>query len=997
MQTLAVATTAPKATAKPTVVKQAHGFTLAREEYIKEYDSYVLMYKHDKTGAELISVLNSDENKTFGVVFRTPVENSYGIPHILEHSVLCGSRKYPIKEPFVELMKGSLNTFLNAFTYPDRTCYPVASTNTQDFYNLVDVYLDAVFFPRCISDPKVFEQEGWHFEMDSPEDNISYKGVVFNEMKGVYSQPDSMFYRTMQQVLFPDNTYRHDSGGDPSRIPELTFQQFQQFHSQYYHPSNAKFWFYGDDEPMKRLKMLDEYLSQFEAKKVLSAVETQRLLPEVRREVHKYAAGESQDGEELKAYTAVNWVLTEQPLSLEDELGLSFLDYLLLGTAASPLRKALNDSGLGQAVVGGGVDDDLKQPVFCVGLKGVEPQNVDKVESLVMTKLAELAKSGFSATAVEAAINTIEFSLRENNTGSFPRGLSLMLRAVGAWIYDQDPYRALKWEEPLAHLKQRLASGEDVFGPLIHKFLLNNTHRVVLTMLPDQQLGQQVEAEEAARLEAKRGSMTPEDIEAVVKSTLELKERQETPDPPEALACVPCLQLSDIPTKVTPIPTDVTKQGGATILTHDLFTNDVLYLEAALDMRVVPAPLLPLVPLFCRSLTQMGTAKESFIELTERIGRKTGGVGVSPFYTSVRGKTEPLAFITVRGKAMSGKTGDLLELMRDVLLTARLDDRERFKQMVLETKAGLESGIVGSGHSFAMKRLSAQRTQAGWLGEVMGGLSYLDFIRGLVKRVESDWDSVKADLESIRQVLLQRNNVYVNMTGDTATLSAASPHVNEFLASLPDKSSPLASWGGSLARVNEALVVPTQVNYVGKAANLYQDAGYELHGSAYVIEKHLGTTWLWDRVRVVGGAYGGFCSFDSHSGQFSYLSYRDPNLLETLETYDGTVDFLRTTELHPEELTKAIIGTIGDIDAYQLPDAKGSTAFTRYLLGISDEERQLRREQVLGTSQKDFRNFADALECVKGKEARVAVVTSADKAAAVNEKTPNFWEIRKVL
>lgn len=997
MQTFAVAEAPAKATVKPNIIKQAHGFTLAREEYIKEYDSYVLMYKHDRTGAELISVINSDENKTFGVVFRTPVENSYGVPHILEHSVLCGSRKYPIKEPFVELMKGSLNTFLNAFTYPDRTCYPVASTNKQDFYNLVDVYLDAVFFPRCVKDPKVFEQEGWHFELDNPEDEISYKGVVFNEMKGVYSQPDSMFYRNVQQALFPDNTYRHDSGGDPSKIPELSFAQFQEFHSRYYHPSNAKFWFHGDDEPEARLKLLNDYLSLFEAKKVLSAVETQKLLPQPRKIVQHYAVGEGQEGEEAKAYTAVNWVMTDEPLSLEDELGLSFLDYLMLGTSASPLRKALNDSGLGQAVVGGGMDDELKQPVFSVGLKGVDPANVDKVEELVLTKLRELAASGFTATAIEAAINTIEFSLRENNTGSFPRGLSLMLRAVGAWIYDQDPYRPLKWEEPLAHLKQRLTSGEDVFGPLIRRFLLDNQHRVTLTLLPDSSLGSKVEAEEKERLTQFQKKLTKEDVDSIVHNTAELKERQETPDPPEALACVPCLQLSDIPKTVTKVPTAVEKTGGTTVLTHDLFTNDVLYLEAALDMRVVPARLLPLVPLFCRSLTQMGTSKESFIQLTERIGRKTGGLSVSPFYSTVKGKPDPVALIMVRGKAMSDKTGDLLSLMRDVLLTAKLDDRERFKQMVLETKAGLESGIVGSGHSFAMKRLNAQRTRAGWMGEIMGGLSYLEFIRGLVKRVEGEWDSVKADLEAIRSALLHRPNSFVNMTGDAKTLSAAAPHLSEFLAALPDQAAPLAAWEGSLPRVNEALVVPTQVNYVGKAANLYEDAGYQLHGSAYVIEKHLGTSWLWDRVRVVGGAYGGFCSFDSHSGQFAYLSYRDPNLMETLETYDKTVDFLRETEMTGEELTKAIIGTIGDIDSYQLPDAKGSTAFSRYLLGITDEERQLRREQVLATSQKDFRAFADALEAVRGPSARVAAVTSAEKAAAVNEKTPGFWEVRKVL
>jgi len=979
-------------------VKEAHGFVLDRQQYVKEYDSHVLLYKHKKTGAELISVLNGDENKTFGVVFRTPVDNSYGIPHILEHSVLCGSRKYPIKEPFVELMKGSLNTFLNAFTYPDRTCYPVASTNKQDFYNLVDVYLDAVFHPRCVSDPKVFEQEGWHYEMDTPEEPISFKGVVFNEMKGVYSSPDSVYYREVQRALFPDNTYRHDSGGDPKVIPHLTFEQFQDFHARYYHPSNARFWFHGDDDPVERLRLLDAYLSEFEARKVDSAVATQALKPEPRKVVAHYAAGDEEG--DSKAYVGVNWVLTEEALSVETELALSFLDYLMLGTNASPLRKALNDSGLGAAVLGGGMDDELKQPIFSVGLKGVDPANVDKLEALVLAKLGELAKTGFSATAVEAAINTIEFSLRENNTGSFPRGLSLMLRAVGAWIYDRDPLTPLQWEDALTSFKAKLASGQDVFGPLIHKYLLDNKHRVTVALLPDSELGARTEAEERAALDAKMAAMGPSDVQAVIASTHELKERQETPDAPEALACVPTLRLADIPRTITKVPTDVTSlSGGAKLLSHDLFTNNVLYAEVALDMRGVPAHLLPLVPLFCRSLTNMATETESFVELTERIGRKTGGLSVYTFTSPLRGKPEePVAYVMVRGKAMRDKAGDLMALVRDLLLTSKLDDRARFKQMVDETKAGLEASIVSRGHSFAATRLAAQRGRAGWISEQMGGLSYLEYIRGLAKRVEGEWDAVRADLLAIRAALLSRPGALVNLTADGATLSAARAPVDELLAALPAAALPRAQWDAPLLpRANEALTVPTQVNYVGQGANLYADAGYSLSGAAYVVEKYLGTTWLWDKVRVVGGAYGGFCSFDSHSGNFTYLSYRDPNLLDTLEAYSGSPAYLKGLTLEGDELTKAIIGTIGDVDAYQLPDAKGYAAMSRYLLGVSDEERQARRDQILGASTKDFREFGEVLGAAFEKGSRVVAVTSAEKAAKVLEEKPGFWDIKKVL
>ncbi|GIL59935.1 hypothetical protein Vafri_14588 [Volvox africanus] len=1004
----AAPTEAPAAPSTPplpdSIKNKAHGFTLQCTQFVKEYGSYVLLYKHDKTGAELISVPNSDENKTFGVVFRTPVDDSTGIPHILEHSVLCGSRKYPIKKLISELTKSSLQTYLNATTFADRTCYPVASTNTQDFYKLVDVYLDAVFYPSCVSDRRIFEQEGWHFELNSKKEPLTYKGVVFNEMKGIYSSLDKPHYRIVLQALFPDNAYRHDSGGDPEVIPDLTFEQFQQFHAKYYHPSNARFWFYGDDDPVKRLELLDSYLKEFERRDVNSSVETQKLKRTPRSVTEYYAAGDGEEGEQ-KAYVSVSWVLSDNPLDVETELALGFLNYLMLGTPAAPLRKALNDSQLGAAVIGGGVDTQLKQPYFTLGLKGVDPADSDKVEELITSKLKELATSGFSASAIEAAINTIEFSLREN-INSNPRGLSLMLRAVGAWIYDRDPFTQIQWEDALSSFKSKLASGhQDVFGQLIRSLLLDNQHRVTVRLLPDPELAATTEAKEKARLEAARGAMTDDQLDALVKNTSALKELQETPDPPQALACIPALQLSDIPPTITKVPTSSKALAdGATLLAHDLFTNDVLYLEAAFDMRSVPARLLPLVPLFCLSLTQMGTSSESIVELTERIGRKTGGISIYPFTSAVRGKEQPVAYIMVRGKAMGGKSADMLDLMHDILLTARLDDKQRFTQMVAEIKVLIERGIIMDGHSFAAGRLAAQCDMAAALNETMGGLSFLKSIPSLAKKVETDdgWQEVKSDLEAIRSALLQRNGAIVNMTADAATLSVVEGQVSNFLAALPAASAPTAkapqSWSNALLlpRTNEAICVPTQVNYVAKAANLFKDAGYELNGSAYVVEKYL-NAWLWDRVRVVGGAYGGSCSFDPLSGMFTYMSYRDPNLLDTLDTYDGSADYLRSLNLSKDELTKAIIGTMGNIDAYQLPDAKGYSALVRHLLGVTDEERQIQRDQILGTSNKDFKAFADAIECVRGAAGRVVAVTSLDKAKSVLNEKPNFWEIKSVL
>ncbi|XP_042494165.1 presequence protease 2, chloroplastic/mitochondrial-like [Macadamia integrifolia] len=980
-------------------VAEKLGFEKISEQMIEECKSKAVLYKHKKTGAEVMSVSNDDENKVFGIVFRTPPKDSTGIPHILEHSVLCGSRKYPLKEPFVELLKGSLHTFLNAFTYPDRTCYPVASTNTKDFYNLVDVYLDAVFFPKCVEDLQTFQQEGWHYELDNPSEDISFKGVVFNEMKGVYSQPDNILGRMAQQAMFPDNTYGVDSGGDPKVIPKLTFEEFKDFHRKYYHPSNARIWFYGDDDPNERLRILSEYLDSFEANVASEAskVEPQKLFSEPVRIVEKYPAGEGSDLKK-KHMVCLNWLLSDKPLDLETELAIGFLDHLMLGTPAAPLRRILLESSLGDAIVGGGVEDELLQPQFSIGLKGVSEEDIQKVEELVMNTLKKLADEGFDPEAVEASMNTIEFSLRENNTGSFPRGLSLMLRSIGKWIYDMDPFEPLKYEKPLQSLKAKIAEvgSKAVFSPLIEKFILNNPHRVTVEMQPDPEKASREEAAEREILEKVKASMTEEDLAELARATQELRLKQETPDPPEALRKVPCLSLHDIPKKPIHVPTEIGEIGGVKVLQHDLFTNDVLYTEVVFNMSSLKQELLPLVPLFCQSLLEMGTKDMDFVQLNQLIGRKTGGISVYPLTSSKRGREDPCSHIIVRGKAMAGRTEDIFNLVNCILQDVQFTDQQRFKQFVCQSKARMENRLRGSGHGIAAARMDAKLNVAGWIAEQMGGVSYLEFLRTLEEKVDQDWNGVSSSLEEIRKSLVSRQGCLVNMTADGKTLTNTEKFLSKFLDLLPGKQpSKTNSWDARISPVNEAIVVPTQVNYVGKAANIYE-TGYQLSGSAYVISKYISNTWLWDRVRVSGGAYGGFCDFDTHSGVFSYLSYRDPNLLKTLDVYDGTADFLRELEMDDEILTKAIIGTIGDVDAYQLPDAKGYSSLLRYLLGVTEEERQKRREEILSTSLNDFKDFSDAIEAVKEKGVVVAVASPEDVVAA-NEERSNFFEVKKVL
>lgn len=980
-------------------VAENYGFEKVSEQFIEECKSKAVLYKHKKTGAEVMSVSNDDENKVFGVVFRTPPKDSTGIPHILEHSVLCGSRKYPLKEPFVELLKGSLHTFLNAFTYPDRTCYPVASTNTKDFYNLVDVYLDAVFFPKCVEDFQTFQQEGWHYELNDPSEDITYKGVVFNEMKGVYSQPDNILGRASQQAVFPDNTYGVDSGGDPQVIPKLTYDEFKEFHRKYYHPSNARIWFYGDDDPTERLRILSEYLDMFESSSAPheSIVETQKLFSKPVRIVEKYPAAEGSDLKK-KHMVCLNWLLSDKPLDVETELALGFLDHLMLGTPASPLRKILLESGLGEAIVGGGVEDELLQPQFSIGLKGVSEDDIQKVEELIMSTLKTLSEDGFDSDAVEASMNTIEFSLRENNTGSFPRGLALMLRSIGKWIYDLDPFEPLKYQKPLMALKDRIAEegSKAVFAPLIEKFILNNPHRVTIEMQPDPEKASRDEAVEREILNKVKGSMTEEDLAELARATHELRLKQETPDPPEALECVPCLSLQDIPKKPTHVPIEVGDINGVKVLKHDLFTNDVLYAEVVFDMTSLKQDLLPLVPLFCQSLLEMGTKDLDFVQLNQLIGRKTGGISVYPSTSSMRGKEDPCSHIIVRGKAMSGRTEDLFNLVNRVLQDVQFTDQNRFKQFVSQSKAKMENRLRGRGHGIAAARMNAKLNVAGWISEQMGGISYLEFLQVLENKVDQNWDEVSSSLEEIRKTLISRKGCLINLTADGKNLTNSEKYVSKFLDLLPS-TSPVGSttWNARLPSTNEAIVIPTQVNYVGKAANIYE-TGYQLKGSAYVISKHVSNTWLWDRVRVSGGAYGGFCDFDTHSGIFSFLSYRDPNLLKTLDVYDGTSDFLRELEMNDDTITKAIIGTIGDVDSYQLPDAKGYSSLMRYLLGITEEERQQRREEILSTSLADLKEFADAIDAIKTKGVVVAVA-SPDDVDAANKERLNFFQVKKAL
>ena len=961
------------------------GFSLVREERLSEVSGTVKLWRHDATGAELLSIVNNDENKCFGATFRTPPKDSTGVAHILEHSVLCGSEKYPVKEPFVELLKGSLQTFLNAFTFPDKTCYPVASANLQDFYNLVDVYLDAVFFPRI--DKNCFQQEGWHIEADSPAGPLRYKGVVFNEMKGVYSSPDSVLAEHSQQSLFPDMTYGLDSGGNPEVIPQLTYKAFKSFHESHYHPSNTRFFFWGDDPEEQRFALLEPYLSRFTARETDSAVPLQPRLDVPRQLEFPYASGEDGD----KGHVTLNW-LTCETADTGELLVLEMLEHILLGLPGSPLRKALIESGLGEDLTGGGLETDLRQTFFSVGLRSITPGTAEDVEMLIMETLAELAENGIPAAAVEAAVNSVEFDLRENNSGRFPRGLAAMIRSLATWLYDGDPIAPLAWEKPLAALKARLASGEKVFEGAIKRWFLGNEHRSTVILTPDSGLAAEREAAEAAKLQRIYDALSDEDHKEIVACTEALRASQQAPDSPEALAAIPSLTLADLPRENVILPKEEGKAGDLAILAHDIDTSGILYAEILFPLDAVPTELLPLVPLMGRSLTEMGTSKRDFVELGTLLASKTGGMDAAPLVATMRGTRMPVAKLCLGGKATADKADDLFSLMAEVLTDTNFDNPQRFTQMVLEERARLEQSLIPAGHGTVIARLRAAYSLAGQISEAIGGITYLEAIRALSERVVSDWDSVRADLEILRGLILNRQDAILNLTADAGTLAAVQPYAAALGRALPTAFSVPLEREPLRAAANEALIVPAQVNYVGKGCNIY-DLGYTWHGSAHVITRHLRMGWLWDQVRVQGGAYGAFCALDRMSGSLALVSYRDPNVEKTLATYDATADYLRKLDLSDRDLTLAIVGAIGDLDTYLLPDARGAASLSRHLTDDRDDLRQQMREEILGTTRRHFTEFAD----VMAEAAKAGTVCVLGGSAAENAATEHGWTKKKVL
>jgi Zn-dependent M16 (insulinase) family peptidase len=948
-----------------------HGFRLDLKTEIDEISANAYTFVHEVTRASLIALAVEDDNKVFMASFKTPPADHTGVAHILEHSVLNGSAAYPVKEPFSELLKGSLNTFLNAMTYPDRTVYPVSSRNVQDFANLTDVYLDAIFRP--LLSRTTFQQEGWHYHLEDKSKPVSYSGIVYNEMLGAYSDPEQLFSDRLDRVLFPDNVYGKDSGGDPDRIPELTYEGFRDFYQSYYHPSNCLFFIYGDLDISSQLERIQGYLSAYEYQEPAPMVEPQpRFHKPVEHTVSYPITGD--EGSEKKTYAACASIVGKT-VDAETHLAMTMLARILSGTSASPLHKALIDSRLGEDTFFSGYDGDILDGYYSVGLKGTEPAQVPAMIELIERTLQELVTDGIDPRMIESTVNSIEFDLREANFGSYPKGIVYGLTILTPWLYGRDTFSQLRYETTLAAIKEKIAAG-GYFEEMIERLLLRNPHRVTLTMIPDtEQEGTRLQRV-AAELADHKAKLSESEIDALVADTQALRAAQLEPDTPEALATIPKLPIDCVDRAEEELSFEIVEAGAATLSFSEQPTNGIAYVQLSFAAESLPQRYLAYLPLFSRILLQAGTTKRDYVELTQEIGIQTGGIGCG--YSS--GLRQPdretiQSKIGLSSKVLNGKVPQLHELLAEVIADCDLRNVERIRELITMMRANLQAQVIPGGHRLAARRLAAYHSRVGHYQEITGGLSQFHFLEQLEKRMTESPEAVLADLETIRDQVFSRNGLHVHVTGNRAELDSVQAAMPVVMDVLNDRNDDPETYVFEPMQRNEGLIIPSKIQYVGKGANLYE-LGYDYHGSYEVLDTLLGREYLWNTVRVQGNAYGAFVSFAVLSGNFCCLSYRDPKLSETLATYDAIPDYVRSLQLSRSDFERFVIGTIGGMDSPRTPDQKGAIALHNYLSNIPHAQIQQRREEILDATLEQMHDHVDILReftakgsiCVVGGE-----------------------------
>lgn len=950
-----------------------HGFRVNSMSHIEEVNSDAYLMEHVKSGARLMYLDNDDDNKVFYICFRTTPDNSKGTPHIMEHSTLCGSRKYPLKEPFVELAKGSLNTFLNAITWPDKTMYPIASRNDVDFHNLMDVYLDAVFYPNCLKNPQILMQEGWHYELENKDAPLTYNGVVYNEMKGALSSPEAIMEDRAMEKLFPDTTYGVESGGDPEVIPTLSFREFTEFHRRFYHPSNSYIYLYGDMDIEKTLDYLDrEYLSAFDRRNVDSMVKTQAPFSKRVSLTAPYGIAEN-EGTEGKAIHALYTAFNDH-MSTMDSLAFRILNYVLIDMDGAPLKQAVLDAGIGSDL-SGSYGDSYKQPVWIVEATGSEVDKQAAFADVVDSTLRSIALKGIDKDMLEAALNRTEFTARENDYQGRPKGLFYGVRAMDMWLYDRNPMDALRYIDDMNRLRENLKT--NYFENLLLRYVIKNPHQVLITMKPEKGLTEKMNRETAEKLASFKSSLSDEQLDKIMASTKALKERQASGETEEALKTIPLLSRKDLK---RPVEEEVLEKENVSGVDHFHFqvhTNGITYVNFYFTLGNLKEEDIPYAILLSSLLRSLSTTKHSYTELARLSNAYTGGMSFAlNGYGKVNDTSSYLPALTIRAKALTSKTDKLMDLLGEVINHTLFTDTKRLKELILQEKSEWDMSAFSRGHTLVMTRLTSYFSRGGEFAE-QSGLSYYYFLADLVKHFDENKDALEEKLAAISKKIFTRSGLFFETIGEEEEKKAVLANLPLVLDDMEEgeKAEPHVYSFPPESR-NEAFLTSGKVQYVAKGGN-FKSHGFAYTGALRVMETILRYEYLWKKIRVLGGAYGAFTQF-LRDGTAILCSYRDPNLSETIKAYEELPAYLENLTLSDREMTKYVIGTMAADEIQLTPSMKGERAMVHYLSGNTRESRMKIRDEIINCQVEDIRRLAPLVDSVM-KDPYICVMGSEDR------------------
>ena len=966
-----------------------NAYEVLKEEDLQDIHSKGWLLKHKKTGARVMLIENSDENKVFNIAFRTPPKNSTGVAHILEHSVLCGSREFPLKDPFVELVKGSLNTFLNAMTYPDKTCYPVASCNDRDFQNLMHVYLDAVFYPNIYKKEEIFRQEGWNYHLEQKEGPLKYNGVVYNEMKGAFSSPDDVLEREIMNSLFPDTTYGCESGGDPVNIPDLSYEEFLDFHRQYYHPSNSFIYLYGNMDMEEKLEFIDShYLSAFDSLAIDSQIRDQEAFAQVKDIQKNYPVSED-EGEEDNTYLSYNMVVGE---AADINLSLAFevLDYALLSAPGAPLKQALLDAKIGKDIYGS-FEDGIKQTYFSIVAKGANLSQKEEFVKVIRDTLTKIAEEGIDKKAVTAGINYYEFRFREADFSSYPKGLMYGLDILSSWLYDDTkPFCEVQLLEGFEFLKKALEEG--YFEELIRKYLLGNTHGAILSLVPEKGLAAKRDKELEEKLENYRKSLSDEELTRMVENTKALEAYQEAEEAPEALTCIPMLSREDIKKEITGLTNEEHYVDDSLFLYHDVCTNGIGYADLLFDIHDFDVNTVHYLGLLKSVLGAVDTENYSYGELFNEVNARTGGIsyGIEVF-DDAQDTDAFRAMFAVRGKALYPEMDFMFSMIREVLTTSKLTDTKRLYEIIARVKSRAQASLASAGHSTAVLRGASYASPMAAFQDEMAGIGYYQFIEKLEKDFDSCKDEIVKNLRKVMEEVLRPENFCVSYTGERESLDVVKAQAAGIKKVLFNGQKPESVKQAPCIKKNEAFKTSGQVQYVAQNGN-FRKKGLEYTGALEILKVILSYDYLWINLRVKGGAYGCMSGF-KRNGESFLVSYRDPHLKRTLEVYQGVPDYIRAFEADEREMTKYIIGTISNKDVPRTPQMQGSISKTAYFSNVTEDMLQKERNQILGAQKEDIQKLAALVEAVLSDD-QICVVGSE---TAIEKAEDVFMEVKPLI